>query len=130
MKRFFAVVVLLGSAGVSYAHAQTRMIAGRVTDSLRSTPIPGGLIRVLGTPIQAQVHPDGTFIVYVPVREVTLGFELKGYKKKEVRVAGQDETVVIPVRRDFFELSEVVIEGTATGVERKNLPHSVSSVSG
>ena len=130
MKRLFVVLVLLGSLRFSSAEAQTRMIVGRVTDSARATPVTAGLIRVLGTPIQAQVRPDGTFIVYVPVREVTLGFELRGYQKKEVRVAGHEEAVIIPVRRDFFELSEVVITGTSSGVERKNLPHSVSSITG
>jgi TonB-dependent SusC/RagA subfamily outer membrane receptor len=124
-----AAVVLFISIAVSNAWGQTRMIVGRVMDSTLAQPVPAGLVRVLGTPIQAQLRRDGTFVVYVPVREVTLGFEAKGYQKKEIRVGSEDETVVIHVRRDYFELSRLVVTGQTEGVEKRNLPNSVSSIS-
>jgi TonB-dependent SusC/RagA subfamily outer membrane receptor len=125
---WFGAMVLMVSVGVSDAQSQTRLIIGRVTDSTLAEPVTAGLVRVLGTPIQAQVREDGTFVVYVPVREVTLGFEARGYQKKEVRVPSHQEMVVLPVRRDVFELSRVVVTGQGTGIERRNLPHAVSSV--
>jgi TonB-dependent SusC/RagA subfamily outer membrane receptor len=124
---WLAAAIALGSVSTA-ADAQTRMIVGRVNDSTLNQPLSAGLIRVLGTPIQAQVRMDGTFILYVPVREVTLSFEAKGYHGKEIRVPGQAETVVMNVARDVFEMSEVVITGHETGVERRNLANSVSRV--
>src|SRR5690349_12790 len=116
MKRvLFAAVVLLLTF-VSLSQAQTRVIVGRVMDSTYGEPLNAGLIRVLGTPIQAQIRVDGTFVLYVPVREVTLGFEAAGFQKREVRVNSEQETVIIAVRRDIFELSKVVVSGQATGI--------------
>jgi TonB-dependent SusC/RagA subfamily outer membrane receptor len=84
----------------------------------------------LGTPIQAQVRPDGTFILYVPVREVTLGYEGREFQKREIRVAERTDAVLVPVHRDYFQLSELVVTGVATGVERRNLPNSIAEVGG
>lgn len=129
MKRaVFGVVAVLLLTAASRGQAQTRMIVGRVMDSVMAEPVGAGLIRVLGTPIQAQLRVDGTFVLYVPMREVTLGFEGFGFQDKEIRVPAEQEAVVIPVRRDVFELSRVVVSGQATGVERRNLPISVSEV--
>jgi TonB-dependent SusC/RagA subfamily outer membrane receptor len=125
---WFAAVALLISQGVSDAQAQTRMIVGRVSDSTFNEPVTRGLVRVLGTPIQAQLRNDGTFVIYVPVREVTLSLEAPGYQEREIRVASHQETVVFAVRRDVFELSRVVVTGQGGGIERRNLPHAVSSV--
>ena len=36
----------------------------------------------------------------------------------------------IPVDRDYFELSRIVVTGQGTGVARKNLPTAISEVSG
>jgi len=129
MKRvWFGTFALLLST-VSVSHAQTRMIVGRVTDSIMDQPVYPGLIRVLGTPIQAQLRVDGTFVVYVPVREVTLAFESTGFEKKEARVSAYDETVVMNVKRDIFQLSKLVVTGQSTGVERRNLSNSVAEIS-
>jgi len=125
-----AAMVLICSVGSRDGMAQSRVIMGRVTDSVTSAPVANGLVRVLGTPIQAPVHDDGTFVLYVPVREVTLGVEVPGYPKKEVRVAQQEGAVAVAVRRDYFELSEMVITGEGTGVQRRNLANAVSQVSG
>jgi TonB-dependent SusC/RagA subfamily outer membrane receptor len=130
MKRAWLMSGLLLVAGFPAAEAQTRLLVGRVNDSTLNEPVTGGLIRVMGTPIQAQVRPDGTFILYTPIREVTLSFESRGYKKKEVRVPQSDETVIIPVQRDVFELSQMVVTGQGTGVERRNLANAVSRVNG
>ncbi len=124
---WLAVAIAIGTVSTA-ADAQTRMIVGRVDDSTFNQPLNTGLIRVLGTPIQAQLRVDGTFILHVPVREVTLSFEAKGYRAKEVRVPGRDETVVMNVARDVFELSTVVVTGQGTGVERRNLANSVARV--
>ncbi len=129
MKRVWFGTFALLLAAASASEAQTRMIIGRVVDSTMGQSVYPGLVRVLGTPIQAQVRVDGTFIVYVPIREVTLSFESTGYEKKESRVQAFEETVVMNVRRDVFQLSRLVVTGQATGVERRNLSNSVAEIS-
>ena len=130
-RRWLSFLFLLAlSLSASEGRAQRRMVVGRVADSVTSEPVRSGLVRVLGTPIQAVIRDDGTFIVYVPVREVTLGLETVGYHKKEIRVAAHDETVVVLLQRDVFQLSEVIITGQGPGVERRNLANSVSQVRG
>ena len=123
-----AAIALLLAVWSSSAQAQTRMILGRVVDSTTTEPVNQGLIRVLGTPIQAQVRNDGSFIVYVPVREVTHKVESPDYHHKEIAVSAREESVLLPVRRDFFRLSTMVVLGQAGGVERRNLANSIAQV--
>ncbi|MBI4421510.1 MAG: TonB-dependent receptor plug domain-containing protein [Gemmatimonadetes bacterium] len=131
MRRWWLPFVALTlGASVARAPAQSRMIVGRVADSVTAEPVRAGLVRVLGTPIQAPLRQDGTFIAYVPVREVTLGIESPGFTRREVRVAVPQEAVVVHLQRDVFMLSEVVITGQSTGVERRNLAHSIGQVRG
>lgn len=125
-----SLFLLLLAVAPSAARAQTRVLIGRVVDSSSVEPVDHGLIRVLGTPIQAQIRKDGSFILYVPQREVTLGFESKQYQKREIVVPQQVDAILIPVRRDYFELSTLVVTGQATGVQRRNLANSVGEVRG
>src|SRR4029077_5230310 len=125
---FGSIVCLLLLVAPSRATAQTRVIIGRVIDSSSAEPVDHGLVRVMGTPIQAQIQKDGSFILYVPEREVTLSFESKEYHRTEVPVAQYVESLLIPVRRDYFELSTLVVTGQGTGVRRRNLANSIGEV--
>ncbi|MBI4501205.1 MAG: TonB-dependent receptor plug domain-containing protein [Gemmatimonadetes bacterium] len=129
IRRSLSAIALLLAAWSASAYAQSRVIFGRVIDSTTTEPLDHGLIRVLGTPIQGQVQKDGSFILYVPIREVTLKFEGYNYHNKEVVVPYREETVILPVRRDYFRLSTMVVLGQSSGVERRNLPNSIAQVS-
>src|ERR1051326_5849557 len=130
LRAWFGPVALLLLVAPANLGAQSRVLIGRVIDSSSAEPVDHGLIRVMGTPIQAQIQKDGSFILYVPEREVTLSFESKEYHRTEVAVAQQVESLLIPVHRDYFELSTVVVTGQGTGVRRRNLANSVGQVSG
>lgn len=111
------------------AGAQTRLIIGRVDDSLTTRPVETGTVRVLGMPIETPINFDGTFVIYVPVREVTLKIASIGYRAREVRVPVTMQAIQVPILKDYFKMDDVVITGRATGTDRRNLAHSIGEVS-
>jgi TonB-dependent SusC/RagA subfamily outer membrane receptor len=124
------LVVLLVAGSARSLAAQSRMLAGRVDDSLTTRPLSHGVVRVLGTSVRTIINRDGSFFVHVPVREVTISIEADGYREKEVRVPQGADVVIVPLRRDVFRMDELVITGQGGGVERKNLANAVGRVNG
>lgn len=121
-----AVLALLGAG---QATAQTRIITGRVTDSLTSEVITSGRVTVQGTTIGTTISDDGTFTVAVPQRDVLLSLRSIGFKRRDVAVPVSQNSVQASLDRDFFQLEAIVVTGQATGVERRNLANAVSSIS-
>ncbi|MSR06961.1 MAG: SusC/RagA family TonB-linked outer membrane protein [Gemmatimonadetes bacterium] len=127
--RIVLLTVALAIAGVSQASAQTRIVTGRVTDSLTSEPITSGQVTVQGTNIGTTVKDDGTFTVAVPQRDVLITVRSIGFKRREVAVPVSQNSLTAALDRDFFQLEAIVVTGQATGVERRNLANAVSSIS-
>ena len=123
------LVALLSATGTPLV-AQTRVLTGRVLDSITTHPVTFGQVLVLGTPISANIHEDGSFAVSVPMREVTLQFVSENFRKKEMTVPPNMDNPTITLSRDYFEQDALVISGQATGVERRNLANAVGSVRG
>ncbi len=124
----FAATLVL-TAGVAQAVAQTRIITGRVTDSLSNEIVTSGQISVQGTTIGATINDDGTFTLAVPARDVSLTVRSIGFKRQNVQVASSQNSVQVALGRDFFQLEAIVVTGQATGVERRNLANAVATVS-
>src|SRR5262245_58167393 len=122
-----ALAMLVG--GTASVSGQTRILTGKVTDSLSSAPITTGQVAVQGTTTGTSIRDDGTFTLAVPAREVTLMFRSIGYKRMDVRVPANQNSVSAALARDYFQLEAIVVTGQATGVERKNLANSVATVS-
>jgi len=110
--------------------AQTRILTGRIVDSITSQPVASGQVAVLGTPLTAPVHEDGSFAVSVPMREVTLQVTAESYRTNELKVAPDREEVTVAMARDYFRLDQVVVSGQATSTERRNLANSIATVTG
>ena len=123
----FALVLLLLGVAAS-ASAQTRVVTGRVTDSVTSDPITSGQVSVVGTTIGTTVRDDGTFTVAVPARDVVLSIRSIGFKRRDVPVSASETSVTAALARDYFQLEAIVVTGQATGVERKNLANAVATV--
>jgi TonB-dependent SusC/RagA subfamily outer membrane receptor len=123
-------MALLLAGGWESAHAQTRFILGRVIDSVTSEPVTAGTVTLLGTKVKVPVRQDGTFVIYAPIREVTVAVEGIGYRSRDMVVPQTSDVLVVPLRRDYFELDAVVVTGQATGIERRNLANAVGKVRG
>ncbi|MBI4501949.1 MAG: SusC/RagA family TonB-linked outer membrane protein [Gemmatimonadetes bacterium] len=110
------------------ANAQTRIVTGRVVDSLTNEPLSSGQVVLPGTTIRTLVKDDGTFTMVVPARDVTLTIRSIGFKRLDVTVPASQNAVQAALERDYFQLEAIVVTGQATGVERRNLANAVSTV--
>ncbi|MBI4500435.1 MAG: SusC/RagA family TonB-linked outer membrane protein [Gemmatimonadetes bacterium] len=113
---------------VGQVAAQTRLITGRVTDSLTGEAVTSGQVMVEGTAITASVGGDGTFTVAAPARDVTLSVRSIGFKRGQVAMPASQNAATVALERDYFQLEAIVVTGQATGVERKNLANAVATV--
>src|SRR5439155_10955942 len=78
----FWILILL-ALPISAISAQTRIITGRVTDSLTAEVVTAGQVSVGGTTLSTTIKDDGTFTLAVPVRDVTLSLRSIGFKRKD-----------------------------------------------
>src|SRR6185295_16633732 len=108
---------------------QTRIVTGRVTDSLTSDLVTSGQVSIAGTTLGTTIKDDGTFTLAVPARDVTVSVRSIGFKRAEVAVPASQSSVTVNLGRDYFQLEAIVVTGQATGVERKNLANAVATVS-
>src|ERR1041385_4800705 len=129
MRSRFVLAALLVMAGTSTAFAQTRVVTGRVTDSLTSEVVTSGQVSVAGTRIGTTIKEDGSFALAVPVRDVSLSVRSIGFKRKDLNVPAAQSSADVSLARDYFQLEAIVVTGQATGVERKNLANAVATVS-
>src|SRR5437899_564883 len=120
-----ALTLLATSQGL----AQTRIITGRVTDSLSADVITSGQVSVQGTTVGGTIKDDGTFTMALPPRDVVLIVRSIGFKRKDVPVSTAQNSVQVALARDYFQLEAIVVTGQATGIERRNLANAVASVS-
>src|SRR5262245_4627985 len=84
--------------------AQSRIVTGKVADSLTAEPITSGQVSVAGSTIGATIKDDGTFTIGVPNRDVTLTIRSIGFKRKEVAVPASQNAVQVNLERDYFQL--------------------------
>jgi TonB-dependent starch-binding outer membrane protein SusC len=111
--------------------AQARSISGTVTDSSGGAPIVGAVVTVRGGTGSAQTRENGSFVLArAPDGEVTLVVRQIGYRRAEVTVPdGSSGPLEIMLARDPVRLDEVVVTGQFTGIERRNLPNAVATIS-
>src|SRR5581483_1705469 len=98
--------------------AQSRIVTGKVTDSLTGEVVPSGQVSVVGTTTGATIKDDGTFTIAVPARDVVLTVRSIGFKRRDVPLAASQSAVTVNLARDYFQLEAIVVTGQATGVEK------------
>jgi TonB-linked SusC/RagA family outer membrane protein len=123
---FTAALLFLGTR---FASAQTRIITGKVTDSVTTQEVTTGQVSVQGMAVAVGIKTDGTFSITVPDRAVVLLIRSIGFKSKALNVPATENTVQFRLAKDLFQLEAVVVTGQATGVERQNLANAVATVS-
>src|SRR2546426_3188603 len=118
--RFKSGVIAAASIllGIGHASAQTRIVTGRIIDSLTNEAVTSGQVSVVGTTVGATVRDDGTFTVAVPARDVVLTLRSIGFKRRDIPVPTSQSSVQARLERDYFQLEAIVVTGQATGIER------------
>src|SRR5512144_2807404 len=128
-QRVYGVVSLfLLLLGVRSGEAQVRQITGRITNAQTEQGLPEATIAVIGTQIVAQAGNDGQFVLNAPERHTTLVVRAIRYKRQQLTVPLDQQTVDVALEPDVFKLEEIVITGQATGVEKRNLANAVATV--
>jgi TonB-linked SusC/RagA family outer membrane protein len=121
------IVLLLGA--VSEVSAQVREVSGRVTNEQTGQGVGEAVISVEGTRIAVRTAADGRFAFNIPDGDQTLFIRAIGFKGDSVVVPALEKTVAIALEPDPFKLEEVVVTGQSTGIEKRNLPNAVATVS-
>lgn len=140
LRKVFLLTALALGIGAGGAHAQTRVVTGRITDATTGEPVSGaqvsvaltgGAVDIEGTnPLRAVTGNDGTFTLEeVPAGENTLVVQRVGYQRTDVTVPAGQNSVQVALAADVLGLDEIVVTGQATGIQRRNLANAVSTVS-
>lgn len=129
-RTLLGMVMVLLALGARDAHAQARVITGKVTSSQTGQPVGGATVSVLGTVIVAVANAQGEYSLAAPEGVVNILSRSIGYKRKQVQVGADQSTADLALDQDIFNLEAVVVTGQATSVEQKNLANAVTSVTG
>jgi TonB-linked SusC/RagA family outer membrane protein len=113
------------------ATAQTRTITGTVVDASTGQPLEGARVTVRGSSIATTSGPGGQFTLgNVPQTGITISVRRIGSNPADIPLAPGMNEIRVTLTRDPLRLSDVVVTGQATGVERRNLANAVATVSG
>jgi TonB-dependent starch-binding outer membrane protein SusC len=124
-----ALAALLLAPGV--LAAQDRQISGRVTRAGGNVALQAEVTVVGELRYRtARTNPDGRYTIAAPQGEVRLMFRSIGHARVEVVVPAGTATQDVAMEPDVFKLSEVVVTGQATSVERRSATTSIAYVSG
>lgn len=96
--------------------AQTKEIAGKITDSKDGTPLSGVTITVKGTTQSTVSAADGTFKMSIPESARTLEFSYVGYPRTELEASA---LMNVALEAGDRSLTEVVVVGYGTKVRRE-----------
>lgn len=121
--------VLLGIALVATAPPATAQTAGAVAGTViddRSVPVAGARVAVTGTTLVATTDGRGRFRLEGVSGQVTLRVTMIGFTPVSVTASAGAEDLTIRLAPSVFALSEVVVTGTAGGVEKRAVGNAVA----
>lgn len=136
---FFAILLipflLLLFAEAAQAQNKRYTISGKVTDASNNSPVPGAVVKILGTNLATSTSSGGTYTFSVDLApgKYQLQISFIGYKSTvEPVTLGDNITVQVngALSGDAVGLDEVIVTGTSQGTTRKQLGSYVSTVKG
>lgn len=111
--------------------AQTRTITGTVTDAETGQPLEGARVGVRGTVLSTTTGVNGRFTLgNVPEGNVVIAIRRIGHNFADLPLLAGQNDLRAALTRDPLRLSDVVVTGQATAVDRRNLANAVATVSG
>lgn len=110
--------------------AQGREIRGRVTQAGTDQPIENAVVMVVANRASVRTDAQGRYTLSAPAGEARISFRAIGHTPREVVMTIGVTTLDVSLTRDAFRLSEVVVTGQATTVERRSATTASAYVSG
>ena len=129
LRHLWGGCVVLLVAGVPAVSAQVREVSGRVTNEETGQGVGEAVVSVEGTRIAIRSAADGRFVFNIPDGDQRLTVRAIGFKRDSAFVPATAKTVTVAMEPDPFKLEEVVVTGQSTGIEKRNLPNAVATVS-
>jgi TonB-dependent SusC/RagA subfamily outer membrane receptor len=125
-----ALALSLALAGDAAAQGS---VTGRIVQASTLRPLPGAQVSIPGSGIGALANNDGRFLlVNVPVGQHTVRVEIIGFSTQEKSVTvpnGQSVATDFQLETQALGLDEIVVTGTAGGVQRRAIGNVVATVS-
>jgi TonB-linked SusC/RagA family outer membrane protein len=119
----FALLFALG------AHAQERVVSGKVTSSDDGSPVPGANVVLKGTTNGTVTDANGAYKLTVPASGGILVISFIGMETIESEI-GDQSVVNGALATDVKQLSEVVVTALGEKVDRDKFASSVATVQG
>jgi TonB-dependent starch-binding outer membrane protein SusC len=112
--------------------AQDRQITGRVLSAETGQPVRGADVSVVGQPAFGVVltGAEGRFTISAPAEAVRLRIRAFTYQSAEVDVAPGQTSIEVSLAQDVFRLSELVVTGQVTTIDRRSATTAISYVTG
>lgn len=110
----------------SLAHAQERVVTGKVLSSEDNQGLPGTNVLIKGTGIGTVTDSEGNYRIEVASSDATLVFSSIGYSTVEELVGGRS-VINVSLVLDVTQLSEVVVVGYGT-VKKSDVTGALSRV--
>src|SRR5918995_5649984 len=129
LRQLWGGCVVFLVAGLPTVSAQVREVSGRVTNEQTGQGVGEAVVSVEGTRIAVRSAADGRFVFNIPDGDQRLTVRAIGFKRDSVAVPALERTVTVALEPDPFKLEEVVVTGQSTGIEKRNLPNAVATVS-
>ncbi|OCX53840.1 hypothetical protein BEL04_06025 [Mucilaginibacter sp. PPCGB 2223] len=126
MKKNLLSLLFLSLFALS-AFAQSRKITGTVIGADDGLALPGVSVKVQGTNVGTQTNAQGSYTLTVPQGAKALVFSYIGYTAKTVAI-GNQSVINVKLSTDSKALTEVVVIGYGSGVQRKDAVGDIASV--
>lgn len=127
MRKFTFLLALLMFLGMQAAHAQKRVVTGKVTNASDGTALPGVTVIVKGTTVGTYTTVKGDYSIQLPEKATILLFSFIGMKTVEKEV-GTNFTINVTMEADAMKLDEVVITAIGIAKAEKSLGYSATKV--
>ncbi|MBK6263456.1 TonB-dependent receptor [Marivirga sp. S37H4] len=108
--------------------AQDRIVRGTVTDASTGENLPGVNVLLKGSNTGVNTDLDGNYQISVPSDGGTLIFSFIGMERREISV-GARSVIDVEMVTDVQQLSEVVVTGQGSGIEKRRLSTTVDRIS-
>ena len=126
MKKNLLMTFLFTFLTAASLFAQDKKVTGKVTSAEDGSGLPGVTISVKGTTKGTQSDVNGSYSISVP-SSATLVFTFVGLNPQSVQV-GSKSVIDVKLSTDARQLSEVVVTGTGTAIDKRSTAIDVQAI--
>jgi TonB-linked SusC/RagA family outer membrane protein len=111
---------------VATIFAQDKKVTGKVTSAEDGSGLPGVTVQIKGTGKGTQSDVNGNYSLSVP-SSATLVYSFVGLNSKSIAV-GNQTVIDVKLSTDSRQLSEVVVTGTGTAIDKRSTAIDVQAI--